>query len=101
MVSPWSLSDSESPQVSTILADLYKAVVLVISMCPLIFKSSSPYTSLLLNVLRAPFTIGITVTFQFPGKVQVLIFTLFFQFVVSRYSPQLGKFSFLFFVAYY
>ena len=69
MVSHWSLSDSKSFQVSrtliSILADLNNAVVWMVSTRPLISKSSSPSTDLLVTVLRAPITIGITVTFMF------------------------------------
>ena len=100
MVSPWSLSDNKSPQVSrtllTILADI----------CPVISKSSSSWINPLVTVPRAPITIAIIVTssstvFQFPSKVQVLIFL----FAVSislcgqpkQQSPQFSKFSFFFF----
>ena len=67
MVSHWSLSGHDSPQVFrtllSILANLYYAVAWMVSTCPLHFKSSSPFTNLLGNVPRAPNTIGITVTF--------------------------------------
>ena len=95
MVSHWSLSYRKSPQVFrtllSILADLNKAVVWMISTCPLISKSSSP----LVTVPRAPIIIGVTDTFmfhsffQFPSKVQVVIFLFaYFQFypVVTRDS---------------
>ena len=66
MVSHWSLSDSKCPQVSrtllSILADLNKAVVWIVSTRPLIFKSSSHCTNHLVTVPRAPITIGIIVT---------------------------------------
>ena len=59
MVFNWSLSDSESPQVSrthlSILTDLNNVVLWMVSTCSLISKSSS--------TLGAPITIGITVTF--------------------------------------
>ena len=99
MVFPWSLSDSKSPQNSwtllSILVVLNNAVVWMVSTCPPISKSSSPFSNPLVTVPNAPITIGIIVTcmfysfFQFPSKVEVLIplFT-FFQFysVVSRDS---------------
>ena len=69
MVFHWSLSDSKSPQVFwTIfgtLGDLNNAIVWIVSSCPLIFKSSSPYTDPFTTVPSAPITIGITVTFMF------------------------------------
>ena len=64
----WSLSDSKSPQVTrtllSILADLNKAVVWMVSTRPLISKSSSLFKNPLVIVPRAPITIGITVTFM-------------------------------------
>ena len=49
VVSHWSLSDNKSPKVSrtllSILADLNNAIVWMISTCPLISLSSSPFTS--------------------------------------------------------
>ena len=95
MVSHRSLSDSKSPKVSrtllNILDDLDKAVVWMVSTGPLISKSSSPCTNLLVTVPRAPITTDITVTsfFQFSSKVQVLILLyVFVQFysMVSRGS---------------
>ena len=84
MISHWSLSDSKSLQVSwtllSFLANLNNAVVWMVSTRPLISKSSSPCTNPLVTVLRATITIGITITFifhsffQFPSKVEVLIF---------------------------
>ena len=97
MVSHWSLSDNKSPQVSrtllSILADLNNAVVWMVSTRPVISKSSSLCTNPLVNVTRAPITIGIIATFMFHSffnslaKVKVLIsFFTFFQFysVVRR-----------------
>ena len=59
----------KSPQVSRtllcILADLNNALVSMVSTRPLISKSSSLLTNLLLIVLSAPITNGITVTFMF------------------------------------
>ena len=69
MVFHWSLSDSDSPQVSwtllSILADLINALGWIVSPCPLIFKSSSPCTNPLVTVPSVPVTIGITITFMF------------------------------------
>ena len=69
MVSSWSLSDNKSPQISrtlfNILAYLNNVVVWTISTCPLISKSSSPFTNPLEIILSAPITIGITVIFMF------------------------------------
>ena len=110
MVSHWGLTDSKSPKVSwtllSILADLNKAVVWMVSIPPIISKISSPYTISLLTVSRVPITIGINITFmfqsffQFSSKVQVLIFHFaFFQFysVVSRDSKVHNSASSLFF----
>ena len=105
MVFLWSLSDSKSPQVSwtifSILADLNNDVVWMVSTCTLISKSSSPCTNPLMTVPRAPITIGMTVTFmflsffQFPSKVQVLIFLfIFFQLLLhGQLGQQSLKFS--------
>ena len=69
MVFHWSLSDSKSPQVSrallSILAILNNSVVWTVSTNPNISKSFSPCTNPLVTVLRAPITIGITITFLF------------------------------------
>ena len=48
MVFQWSLSDSKFPQVTrilSILADNNNDVIWMVSICPLIFKSSSSFTS--------------------------------------------------------
>ena len=97
MVFHWSLSESKSPQVSrtllSILAVFNNAVVWMVSTRPPTSKSSMPFNNPLITVLKAPITIGISVTFVFhsffnsPSKVQVLTsFFTFFQFysVVSR-----------------
>ena len=67
MVFHWSLSDSKSPKVSrtllSILVNLDNAVVWMVSTCPLISKSFSPFTNPLRIVLRAPITFGVTITF--------------------------------------
>ena len=83
MVFPWSLSDSKSPQVSRILpsflAVLNYAVVWMVFTRPPTSKSSCPFNNSLVTVMKAPVTIGISVTFMFhsfiqlPSKVEVLI----------------------------
>ena len=65
MLSHWSLSDNKSSQVSrtlNTLADLNNAVVWMVSTRSLISKSSSPFTNILVIVLRAPNTIGMIFT---------------------------------------
>ena len=68
IVSYWSLSDSNFPQVSrtllSILADLNNAVVWMVSTCILISKSSSPCINPLVTLPSALLTTGITVTFM-------------------------------------
>ena len=93
MIFHWSLSDSKSPQVPrillSILAVLNNVVVWMLSTRPLISTSSSPFYCLLLNVPKAPITIGVIVTYMFDSKVElfVLLFVFFhFYSVVSRYS---------------
>ena len=60
---------SKSPQISrtllSILEDLNNAVFWMVSTCPVISKSFSPFTNPLVTVLRAPIIIGIYVTFMF------------------------------------
>ena len=69
MVFHWSLSDSNSPQVSrirlSILDVLSNAVVLIVSTRPLTSKSSRPCNNPLVTVPNAPITIGTIVTFMF------------------------------------
>ena len=69
MVYHWSFSDCKSSQVSrtllTILANLNKAVILMVSVPPPISKSSSPCRNPLVTAPSVPVTIGITVTFMF------------------------------------
>ena len=66
MVFHKGLSDSKSPQVSrtllSILADLYYAVVWMVSTRPSISKSSSSFIDPFFTVPRAPITLGINVT---------------------------------------
>ena len=69
MVFQWSLSGSESPQVSwiflSIQADLDNAVVWMVSIRPPTFMSSSPFNNPLVTVPKPPISIGIIVTFLF------------------------------------
>ena len=72
-------SPQESRTLLSILADLNNVIVLTVSNRPVISKSFSPCTNLLLTVLRTPITFGIIITFifhsffQFPSQVEVLI----------------------------
>ena len=63
-----SLNDSKSPQVSwtllSNLADHNEVVVWIVSTCPLISKSSSPFTKPLAIVPSVTITIGITFMFH-------------------------------------
>ena len=65
----WSLSDSNSLQVSrtllSILAVLNNVVVWMVSTRPSTSKSSSPFSNPVVTVPNAPITIGIIVTFMF------------------------------------
>ena len=69
MVIHWSLSDSKSPQVSrtllSILALLSNAVIWIVSIRRLTFKSYRPFNNPLVIVPKAPITIGTIVTFMF------------------------------------
>ena len=69
MVFHWSLRDSKSPQVSrtllSILSDLNNAVVLIVSICPLISNSSNSLSKPLETVPSSPITIGSTATLMF------------------------------------
>ena len=93
MVFHGSLIDSKSPQVSrtllSILAILNNVVVWMVSTRPPTSKSSSPFSNPLVTVPNAPITIGIIITcmfhsfFQFPSKIEVLIFLFtFFHFIL-------------------
>ena len=106
MVFCWSLSDSKSPQVSrtllSIQADFNNTVVWMVSTFLLISKSSSPVINHSMTVPSALITIGINIPFmfQFPSKVQVLIFLFPFLSILiygqpEQQSSQFCKFSFL------
>ena len=76
MVSHWSLSDSNSIQVSrslfSSLADLNNAIIWMVSTHPLISKSTSSCTNPLVTVTRATITTGIAVTFMFHSFFKIL-----------------------------
>ena len=69
MVFHWSLSDSQSPQVTrtllSILAVLSSAVVWMVSTRPPTSKFISPFNNPLVTVTKAPITIGTIVIFMF------------------------------------
>ena len=98
MVFHWNLRDNKSPQISwtllSILADLNNDVMLIVSSCSLISKSSSPFTNPLVTVPRAPITIGINVTFMFHSFFQfqarseyLCFFSLSFSFNLWEAAP--------------
>ena len=114
MVLQWSLSDSQSPQVSRtrlrILAVLSNAVVWIVSIRPPISKSSRPFNNPLVIVPNAPITIGTIVTFMFHRFFNSLarsrylsFFSLSFRFIL--WSAGTAKSTilqiFFFFVDYY
>ena len=106
MVFPWSLSDSKSLQVSStllcILADDNNVVVLMVFTHPLISKSSSPSTIILVTLSNAPVTIGISFSFAFYSFFSVLEQSLgtylpfHFPSVLSCCQPQRQRQSTLF-----
>ena len=61
------MSDNKSPQVSrtllSILTELNNVEAWMVSICPIISKSSSPWTNPMVTVPSAPITTCITVTF--------------------------------------
>ena len=112
MVFHWSLSDSKSPQISRtrlrILAVLSNAVVWIVSVRPLISKSSWPFNNPLVIVLNTPITIGTIVTFMFHSFFNSLarsrylsFFSLSFRFILwsagTAKSTILQIFFFFFF----
>ena len=98
MVFHFSLSTNKFPQVSrtlpSILANLKNAVVWMLSTCPLISKSSIPFTISLEIVPSAPMTTGITVTFCFCSQATSMylsLFSLSFKFI--PWSAETPKFT--------
>ena len=68
MVFHWNLSDSKSQVSRTrlwILAFFSNAVIWIVSTCPPTSKSSRPFINPLVNMPKAPITIGTIVTFMF------------------------------------
>ena len=95
-----SLSDSKSPQVFKALHSIPTLLNIAVSTGPLTSKSYSLFNNPLVNVPKAPITIGIIVTFMFhrfflfPSKVQVLIllFTIFQLYFVIRRDCKVDNF---------
>ena len=110
MIFHWSLSDSKSPQVSRTLLSivhyLNNAVVWLVSTHHLISKFFSPCHNPLVTVPITRETISITVAsmfhrfYQFPSKIQLLIFLLaFFQlYSVFRQDSKVHNSCVLFFL---
>ena len=69
--------EAEWQQVSrtllSVLSNLNYAVVWMFSTYPLISKSSSPFTNLLVTVPSTPITIGITVIFMYHSLLSFLL----------------------------
>ena len=88
MILNWSKSPQVSMTLLSILYDLNKAVVWMMSACPHISKFSSPFTKPLGIVLSAPIIIWITVTFMYHSffsslaKFKYLSLFVFFQFYI-------------------
>ena len=97
MVFHWSLSDSESPQVSrtllSILIDLNNIAVWMVSTRPLISKSFSSFNNPSVTVPRAPITISIPVTFMFHSFFNSQVRFHFFNFIL--WSAGTAKSTFL------
>ena len=107
----WYLSVSKSPQPSRtlpcILTYLNDTESWMVSTCPLISKSSGPFTNPLRIVPNAPITIGITATFMFHSlfsslAVLISLFAfLYFPSVVRRDGNVHYSTGFPSFVDYY
>ena len=84
MVFHWSLSDSNSPQVSRtrlrILAVLSNAVLWIVSTRPPTSKSSRPFNNPLVIVPNAPITIGTIVLLMFHSFFNSLARSRYFSF---------------------
>ena len=92
MVFHWSLSDSKSPQVSrtllSILTDFSNVFVSIVSICPLISKSSSSCTKPLVTIPSVPITIGITIIFMFHDFCSLLLSFLLLLYFLVVFSHQ-------------
>ena len=83
----WSLSDSQSPQVSwTLLSILNNVVVWVLSTRLSTSKSSSPFSNPLHTVSNAPITIGIIVIFKFHSLFNSLARSRYLSFFSQSFS---------------
>ena len=108
MVLHWILSDNKSPQLSRTLLSIL-AEIWMVSTCPLISKSSIPFTNPLGGIVPiVPIPISIIVTFIFHSFClvhwQCLNTNLSFHFLLFslggplvRQYPQSGRFSFFLF----
>ena len=107
MVFHWSLSDSNSPQVSRTLFS--NAVISMVSTSPPTSKSSIPFCNPLVTVTNVPITIGIIVTCMFPSFFQFHskgrgtypsfhFLSVLFCGQLGQQSHQFFKFSFFFFL---
>ena len=87
MISHWCLRESKSPLVSrtllSILADLKNTVVRMVSTRSLISKTSSPCIN---PLVRAPITIGITITFMFHSFFNFIARFRYFSFFSLSFS---------------
>ena len=100
MIFLWGLSDSKSPHVSmtllSILADLSNAVVLMVSARLPISNSSGSLNQPLGIVMRASFTVGISLTFRFNSFLSFLaksknLFLLLLSLIFTQWSTWIGK----------
>ena len=90
MIFHWNLSDSKSPQVSSILlsilAVLNNAVVWMVSTHPSTSKFYCPFNNPLVTVPKAPITIGIIVTFMFHSFFNFLARSRYLSFFSHSFS---------------
>ena len=90
LFSPWSLSDSKSPQVSrtllSILAVLSNAVIWIVSHRLLTSKSSRPFNNPLVIMPKAPITIGTIVTFMVHSFFNSLARSMYLSFFLHSFS---------------
>ena len=87
MIFHWSLSYCKSPQVSrtflSILADLNNSVVWIVSIRPVLSKSSSPFHNPSVTVPRTQITIGIIITFMFHSFFTSLARSMYLSFIIT------------------